>query len=77
MAYSKRNRLKRIIDIQKIYLEKQAVGVTTTKVYELYVAKQYRISSSCYYDYLTVNAKKELKELEQIEEMKKAQLQLF
>lgn len=77
MAYSKKNRLKRIIDIQNIYREKEALGVTPMNIYRLYIADQYRISESCFFNYLTIFAKKQLKELEEKDRLKKAQLKLF
>lgn len=74
MAYNRKNRLQRIIDIQKIYLEKQAEGVSIQNIYLLYIKPVYRISERAFYYYMDTNAKKELKEIEQIE---KAQLSFF
>ena len=63
-----------MIDVQEIYLEKQAIGLDATKIFNLHIYPVYKISRRTFYEYLGTNAKRELKELEQTE---KAQLSIF
>jgi len=63
MAYNKQNHLKKIIDIQNIYLEHNAKGVSGEFIYKRMISQVYKISRSTFYKYLAINAKKELKEL--------------
>jgi hypothetical protein len=62
MAYSNQNRLKRIKDIQDIYLLHKKEGVTTRYVYKAHIYPVYKISMATFYNYLSTNAKKELKQ---------------
>ena len=74
MAYNRRNILKRIIDIQTVTLEHTARGITQEWVYNNLVFPTYRISRSCYYAYLSTNAKAELRKLDDVVER---QMKLF
>ncbi len=74
MAYTKRNLLRRIIDIQDATLEHTRKGVTQEWVYTNIIFPQYRISRRTFYSYLGTNAKSELKKFE---ENRKKQLVLF
>lgn len=68
MAYNKKNKLKRIIDIQQTYLEcNRQHGSTAQWVFENKIKPIYHISRSTFYDYLSINAKLELKKLEEVE----------
>jgi len=60
MAYSKRNKLERIIDIQSLYLEKQEIGLTPTVIFRDHIYPLYKISRTTFYNYLNTNAKREL-----------------
>ena len=64
MAYTRRNRLERIIDIQQIVLDHTNNGVTQEWVFENKIKPVYKISRSTFYAYLGTNAKKQLKDLE-------------
>lgn len=79
MAYDRKNRLQRMIDIQEITLEHTSKGITQEWVYKNVIKPQYRISRRTYFEYLAVNAKKELKDLEQGRngEDDKRQLKIF
>jgi hypothetical protein len=61
MAYNNRNRLQRIIEIQKITLEHTQRGVTQKWVYENVIRDKFFISWSAYNEYLRTNAKAMLK----------------
>lgn len=65
MGYNRRNILKRIIEIQEITLEHTRRGVSQKWVYEHVIYPRFYISSATYYNYLAVNAKAELRKLEE------------
>lgn len=67
MAYNKKNKLKRIIDIQNITLKYQAQGVTNEYIFNNYIKPIYHISRDCFYEYLRTNAKRDLKLLEEVD----------
>lgn len=67
MAYNKKNRYRRIIDIQNITLQYQAQGVTNEFIFNNYVQPIYHISRDSFYEYLRTNAKLKLKQLEEAE----------
>jgi hypothetical protein len=67
MAYNKKNRYCRIIDIQNITLQYQAQGVTNEFIFKNYISPVYHISRDCFYGYLATNAKLKLKQLEEAE----------
>lgn len=67
MGYNRRNILRRIIEIQKITLEHTNRGVSQKWVYENIVAPRFYLSVATYYNYLEINAKAELKKLEEAE----------
>lgn len=69
MAYNKKNILTRIVDIQTITLDNTRRGVTQEWVYINIVYPQYRISRRTFYNYLSIPAKKLLKEREQNKQM--------
>ncbi|GIJ93517.1 MULTISPECIES: hypothetical protein [Capnocytophaga] len=67
MAYNRRNLLKRVIDIQNITLElKRKDGDMFFKtIYWTHIYPTYKISYRTYATYLDMNARKQLKELEE------------
>lgn len=69
MAYNRKNILSRMIDVQEIYLKYQALGLNSKQIFELHVKTQYRISRMTFYNYLGTNAKKELKDIENNENL--------
>ena len=70
MAYNKKNRLKRIIEIQNIVLEYQKQGLPNKKIYELHIRNRFRISKRTFDEYLGIPAKRDLKELIENEKAK-------
>lgn len=64
MAYNRRNLLNKILEIQKIYLEHHSNGVTAVYIYDTYIREKYHISQRTFEKYLGVNAKMELKKLD-------------
>lgn len=65
MGYNKVNLLKRILEIQEIVLKYKKKGIFQKWVYENIIKDYYFISYSTFNRYLTINAKRELKELGQ------------
>jgi len=63
MAFNKRNYLLRIIDIQNVTLEYKKKGVKQKWIFENLIEPNYHISLSTYNSYLSVNAKRMIKEL--------------
>ena len=65
MAYNRRNYLTKVIEIQNIVLElKGRDGDMRLKnIYWEYIFRKYLISYRTFSNYLSINAKKELKEL--------------
>lgn len=64
MAYNRSNILNRIIDVQNTTIEHTKRGVTQQWVYEHVIYPKYFISIGTYYNYLSCNAKAELKRME-------------
>ena len=62
MAYNRRY-LEKIMSVQKIWTDYRAKGSTTEWIYNNLIEPHYYISRSTFYGYLTVPAKKMLKEL--------------
>lgn len=78
MAYNRENKLKQIIDVQRIYQKHKVEGVTTVYVYNTFIKPVYHITIQTLYTYLQTRAEHELKQLQQQKEEKKnQQLNLF
>jgi len=78
MAYSKKNRLMRIIDIQNIYKEHSKHhrgGCTDRHIYRELIFPQYRISERTFYEYLAEPGPK--KQLNDLETENEKQMKLF
>lgn len=57
---------KRVLAVQELYMEKRANHVNNEKIYENWIFPVYFIARSTFYDYLTVNAKAKIKEIENV-----------
>lgn len=64
MTIRSKHLLKRIIAVQETVLEHQKHGATQAWIYRNVIANTYYISESTFNRYLCLNAKKELKELD-------------
>lgn len=64
MGYNKINYLKKIIEIQTITMEYKNKGTFQEWIYINVIAPRFYISRATFYNYLAINAKKELKKLE-------------
>lgn len=74
MAYNKRNLYLKIIEIQDIVLKGQKRGDLQKEIFYNEIEKVYFISMRTFYNYLDINAKAELKKLDDKEKAKTAQL---
>ena len=63
--YNRRNFLLRVEDIQDIYTEYHRRGCTDKYIHETHIYPLYKIGRTTFYNYLTIPAVKELKELEE------------
>lgn len=67
MGYNRRNILRRIVEIQNITLEHTRRGVSQKWVYENIIFPRFYLSPATYYNYLGINARAELKKIEEAE----------
>ena len=74
MAYNKKNYYKRVIEIQELTKEYQAIGLNNTRIYNDHVKNRYFICKRTFDEYLGVPAKRELNK---ILEAEKQQIKLF
>ena len=79
MAYNRENKLKTIIDVQKLYNKHKVDGVTTAYVFRTYIKPVYHITIQTLYVYLNTRAEHELKTLLKSKEQKSnvSQLKMF
>ncbi|PKQ69377.1 hypothetical protein BZG01_00115 [Labilibaculum manganireducens] len=68
MAYNRRNHLIKVLEIQEVYLKAQKTGATQKWIYEHLIYPNWRISSRTLTNYLGTNARKELKEIDHVEQ---------
>ncbi len=64
MVYNRRMFLSKVIKIQEIVLKEKRGGSFQKFIYEDRIAGEFNISYSTFNNYLAINAKKELSELE-------------
>ena len=62
MAYNNKKFLKKVLEIQEIYLRYSNRGHTGTWIYDNLIAPNYHISRRTLSNYLGMNARKELRE---------------
>lgn len=60
MAYTRKNKLRLILDVQTLYNTHKQEGVSTIHVYRTHIAPIYHISLATFYNYLSTPAKKQL-----------------
>jgi len=63
MAYNRKNFLIKVINIQQIQIDYNKKGVTNEFIFDNIIQPRYFISRTTFYNYLTINARKELTEL--------------
>jgi len=67
MAYNNNNKFLKIKEIQDLFLLHKQPGVTTRHVYKTQIYPRYRISIATFYNYMGINVRKELKNLNLVE----------
>ena len=73
MAFSRKNLLLRVKEINELYLEKAKIGLSTEFIYRTFIKPRYHISRSTLYEYLTIPYERQLREIAQREGAEKAQ----
>lgn len=63
MAYHRKIYLHKVLEVQTIVLTQRKKGLFFKEIYHKYIENQFHISKRTFDNYLGVNAKKELKEL--------------
>lgn len=64
MAYTRENFLIRVLEIQTIVLHHRKKGLFFKEIFHEYIENEYHISKRTFDTYLGINAKKELRELQ-------------
>jgi hypothetical protein len=62
MAYNRRNILIRILHVQNIYQQYHDIGLTNETIFSKHILPVFFISRQTFYNYLNINAKKELRD---------------
>lgn len=75
MAYNRENYLKKVLKVQELALYHNKQGLFFKEVFYKYVENQFNISKRTFDSYLGLNARKQLKELQ--EKKLNNQLELF
>lgn len=73
MAYTKKYFLKRVKEVNEVYLEQYQRGLFNEYIYEHYIKHKFHISRSTFYEYLTIPYASQLRQLEQQEAERKRQ----
>lgn len=73
MAYTRRYLLKRIKEVNEIYLRESQRGVNNEFIYAHHIRDRFHISRSTFYEYLTVPYERQLRELDEREAREQAQ----
>lgn len=73
MAFSRKNMLLRVKEVNELYIGKQKIGLSTEYIYRNFVAPQFHISRATLYNYLTIPYDRQLKEIEKRENAIKQQ----
>ena len=73
MAFSRKNLLLRVKEINELYLEKAKIGLSTEFIYRTFIKPRYHISRSTLYEYLAIPYDRQLREIAQRERAEKEQ----
>ena len=65
MAYNRENFLNRVKEVNELYLEKQRLGIPTSRILSEYIEPRYHISRSTLYEWLAIPYEKELRKLKE------------
>ncbi|MDR2009226.1 MAG: hypothetical protein LBQ22_01940 [Bacteroidales bacterium] len=64
MAFSRKFLLKRVKEVNEIYMNHSKRGLSNEYIYRNYIRNVFHISRSTFYEYLTIPYAKEIKEIE-------------
>lgn len=67
MAYTRKNLLLRVKEVNETFVAKQKIGLSTEYIYRHFIWPVYHISRSTLYEYLAIPYKTQLKEIERRE----------
>ena len=73
MAFSRKNMLFRVKEVNELYLEKAKIGLTTEFIYRTFIEPRFHISRSTLYEYLAIPYDRQLKEIYQREKAEQQQ----
>ena len=73
MAFSRKNMLFRVKEVNELYVEKAKIGLTTEFIYRTFIEPRFHISRSTLYEYLAIPYDRQLKEIYQREKAEKEQ----
>ena len=76
MAYNRENFLKKVLKVQEIALHYSKQGLLFKEIYHLHIENQYDICKRTFDSYLGINARKQLRELQE-KKQNNNQLNLF
>ncbi len=73
MAFSRKNMLFRVKEVNELYVEKAKIGLTTEFIYRTFIKPRFHISRSTLYEYLAIPYDRQLKEIYQREKAEQEQ----
>lgn len=73
MAFSRKNMLLRVKEVNELYVEKAKIGLSTEFIYRTFIEPRFHISRSTLYEYLAIPYERQLKEISQREQAEKEQ----
>lgn len=73
MAFSRKNMLFRVKEVNELYVEKAKIGLTTEFIYRTFIEPRFHISRSTLYEYLAIPYDRQLKEIYQREKAEQEQ----
>lgn len=73
MAFSRKNMLLRVKEVNELYVEKSKIGLSTEFIYRTFIAHRFHISRSTLYEYLAIPYERQLKEIFEREKADKEQ----
>ena len=73
MAFSRKNMLLRVKEVNELYIEKSKIGLSTEFIYRTFIAPRFHISRSTLYEYLAIPYERQLKEIFEREKADKEQ----
>ena len=73
MAFSRKNMLFRVKEVNELYVEKAKIGLTTEYIFRTFIKPRFHISRSTLYEYLAIPYDRQLREIAQREKAEKEQ----